>query len=386
MQARSEQLTALQQVKDDMFGAQGETSVGLTGADLEEEALLVLVRRHNQNNATHDAGSGKRGKQDKGVHETSSKSISTSTANLLAEFEQFELESSSDDSEADNSDKPDEENNNNSKFNISDANSGLHGSPGEAEDVGGNTKTPAENSGNPEKMKKRKIQVNIVLKLMKLWASNVTNTVVAVMDAHTRNTTQGISSDGEVSIVLSKPANVAGPGSSESSAVEPLFVRWHNPDEFEGRVVRIDQHHRVVWSPSTLFGKPIPTRVFDSSSFDILVTAVGAKCVKISGSGRDILPPTMVRFIQFVNMVGISWNEDRGHLLFSFDVVSSRFVYFLYYQITEECGPYRAHCLGVCVCELCVNYSLQFVVLSVKFLDNQVSACDSLEEIYHMNM
>ena len=296
VQARSEQLTALQQVKDDMFGLQGETSVGLTGADLEEEALLVLVRQHNT--GTRDVGSGKDCKQN---NETSkSKSISTSTANFLAEFEQFELESSSDESDVEN----------NSKFNISDANSGLHDSPDEARNAVGTTDNYAEDSANPEKTKKRKIQVNIVLKMVKLWATNVTNTVNAVVDAHRRNTTQGISNDGEVSIVLSKPADGAGPGSS-AAVVEPLFVRWHNPDEFEGRVVRIDQQHRVVWSPSTLFGKPIPTRVFDSSSFDILVTAIGAKCLKISGSGRDILPSTMVRFIQFVNMVGISWNEDR---------------------------------------------------------------------------
>lgn len=305
MQARSQQLTSLQQVKDDMFGEAGESTMGLSGADLEEEALLILVRRYNDR--AGDVGSGQNSSTNRNNKNSPSTSVSTNTANFLAQLEQFELESSSEENDEDDDDGDGDEEN----IKTSDAKSGLH-DPGPNE-----VAFSQQDMDNPEMIgmagagtgKKRKIQVNVVIKTVKLWASNVTKTLEAVIDAHRRNTEQGITNDGEVSIVLSKPIEGTGSG---SSAVETLFVRWHNPDEFEGRAVRIDQHHRVVWSPSTLFGKPIPTRVFACSSFDILVTAAGAKCLKIAGTGRDTLPSTMVRFVQFVNVLGISWNEDAG--------------------------------------------------------------------------
>ena len=93
--------------------------------------------------------------------------------------------------------------------------------------------------------------------------------------------------------------------------VQIFFVRWVSTDEFEGRTVRVDNQNRVVWSPATCFGKTVPTKVFAPPEFDILVSAAGAKCLRQRDALRDSLPPTVVRFVEFIRMIAATANEDR---------------------------------------------------------------------------
>ncbi len=270
-----------------MFGTQGENTVGLTGADLEEEALLVLIRREQVSRGASEKSDG-----------IGSDFLFKSTAALLEQFQQTELELELDSSDSDDNVASDDNDN----------------------EIGAITNTVALESGEDDTLagmgvgttssisKRRKIQRNVVIKVTTLWAGHISKTLDAVMDAHGRTKLRGISNDGEISMVVTKPSRVSA--SSNTRTIEPLFVRWHNPDEFEGRVVRVDEQNRIVWSPATLFGKPIPTQVFDPSGFDILVSAVGAKCLKQRGEARDSLPPTIVQFAHFINMLSISWNED----------------------------------------------------------------------------
>ena len=267
-----------------MFGVQGENTVGLTGADLEEEALLILIRREHEA-VSRGGGDGRR-------TDMSGSLSCQNTAVLLQQFQQqleLVLDSSTDDNDKDDdADSDDHDTHDVKTGNGNGDNSAVAGATGAS-------------SGS----KKRRIQSNVVIRVIKLWLEHVAKTLHAVVDSHERATSRDISNDGEISIVITKPSV-----SNQTKAIESFFVRWHNPEEFEGRVVRVDEQNRVVWSPSTLFGKPIPTQIFGPTGYDILVSAAGAKCLKQKGSGRDIFPPTIVRFVHLINMLAISWNED----------------------------------------------------------------------------
>lgn len=295
-QVNSKQLGKLQTVKETVFGHLGEAAVGLTGAQLEEEALLILIRERNKDTG----GASDEAKISSGGHGDKISSSIQSTANLLAEFELDSGDSSSDETGEieqhvgyggdDSSTVP-----------VSTQHPEL-ADPSIVE--GQNSSAVADER---VQSKKRKLQTNVVNKLLKLWVEHTTRTLAGICDAQQRSKNTCISTDGEVSIVVSKPGD---------SAVECNFVRWTNSDEMEGRTVRVDQRNRVVWSPSTLFGKPIPTTVFDPVAFDILVTASGAKCLKVRDERRDSLPDTMIRFVQFIRVLAMMFNEDGLQGLF----------------------------------------------------------------------
>ena len=292
-QVNSKELGKLQKAKDAVFGDLGEASVGLTGAQLEEEALLILIREKNKETggASDEVNVSNRG------HGCNISSSIQSTANLLAEFELDSSESSSDET-GDMSQHV----GHGGAYAMMDSTVPVSTQHSELEDV---STVEGQSTGTVsielDKTKKRKLQTNVVNKVLKLWVEHTTRTLAGIRDAQQRSRATCISTDGEVSIVVSKPGG---------SAVECFFVRWTNSDEMEGRTVRVDQRNRVVWSPSTLFGKPIPTRVLDPVAFDILVTASGAKCLKMRDERRDSLPDAMIRFVQFTRVLAMMFNKD----------------------------------------------------------------------------
>ena len=102
----------------------------------------------------------------------------------------------------------------------------------------------------------------------------------------------------EVALVVDLNDGATTSQNSEESEDFIHFVKWTNAEKLQGRTVRIDADHRVVYSPAILFGKPVASKDFTSSV--VLVTACGAASRKFQGHARDQLPKRVVRFAQLV--------------------------------------------------------------------------------------
>ena len=82
---------------------------------------------------------------------------------------------------------------------------------------------------------------------------------------------------------------------------ELFAVSWANADLRQGRPTRIDSKQRVVYTPTAVFGQTIP--VEDYSACDVLVTAAGASNRRYAGNLRDELPGSVVRFLLSCKMI-----------------------------------------------------------------------------------
>ena len=153
----------------------------------------------------------------------------------------------------------------------------------------------------------------------------MSKTINAVIDAYDRCKID--LGHEELSIVASRPesktdrlaaADVDVENAVDEGEIEPIdrielhFVKCVDPSKCEGRTVRIDNQNRVVWSPPTMFGKPVPVKTYKPPEYDVLVSAVGARCLRQRDALRDKLPDTMIRFVEFVRMLASLINEDSG--------------------------------------------------------------------------
>ena len=142
------------------------------------------------------------------------------------------------------------------------------------------------------------------------WKTNFDATVSALRDYHER-TSLPLGYQDEISLVMFSPQrqdtdrDIGGDADDLPKTHQLLFVRWQDTNIRTGRPVRIDKEHRVVWAPASLFGKPIPLETFAPPRHLCLVTACGAVSRRQRGNKgamRDKLPTTIVRLARVVGL------------------------------------------------------------------------------------
>ncbi len=244
--------------------------VDITGAELEEEALLRLISDSMKTNRVDPAFPQTRSSKGKQQDEI---------AALLADFE------FSSDSEA----------------SATDADSQVCGSQVEARQE---TSEPAPNHLSLPRDLARGRQEAKDQKSFQQWKESVLATLQSLTDAHSRNHGH-IGANDEVSFLVAKPSN-----REDASGRVVFLVRWTNPSEREGRRVRLDPQNRIVWSPAVLFGKTVASTCYDPAEYDCLVSACGAKSIRGKDHLRDKLPDTMVRFLQFLKLLVAFANQE----------------------------------------------------------------------------
>ena len=132
----------------------------------------------------------------------------------------------------------------------------------------------------------------------------------------------------EVAMVVRLDAGTdagADMGEEDSDIPNPrlCFVKWTDAARKEGRVVRLDNEYRVVYSAASLFGKKVASQTFNLPKFTCLLSTCGAASRKYRGdrgSLRDQLPPEVVRFSQVAGtLIGrvfsVPWSLSSRQLL-----------------------------------------------------------------------
>ena len=153
------------------------------------------------------------------------------------------------------------------------------------------------------------------------WSAAVSQTWAAIKDARTR-CLEDIGFNDELSLLARKPRGVPAGGGKPEQPGELLFVKWVDVTERVGRLVRVDSDNRVVYCPASMFGRPVPTHVFMHDEYDYLVHAVGASSRKHKRWLRDELPSAVVRFRAFAQVLMTYANQELrvywiiGYLLY----------------------------------------------------------------------
>ena len=269
---------------------------GLTAAELEEEALLLLARQQNAQTAAarQQQGPGEDAMEGSKLSRTSADKGFVDYSDILRGFE---IEQSDDeDSDEDEAALV----------------------PVQA------AAAAAAPSAASEQPRHRPATLK---KAHSTWQAAISQTLLAILDAR-RRCQHPIGYQDEISVLVRVPVTegtAAGAAAAGVAAahgdVDPqlrcfelLYVKWVNAAEREGRTARVDGNHRVVWSPATLFGRVVPTEVFDLARFNYMIHAAGASSKRIRGSGsgvlRDTLPDPVVRFVNFLKVGIMHANED----------------------------------------------------------------------------
>ncbi|CAE7284015.1 unnamed protein product [Symbiodinium natans] len=267
---------------------------GLTGAELEEEALLLLIRQHNAQ--AQDAGV-KRTSQDATAASSNPKRLrGTDYSDLLKQFENKMV--SSDEDEADDSDF------------IEDAEDDAVARTSESAATISKVSLPAEATQGRQQQQPLH-RPSTYKKAYKLWHEAFAETISAIDDAAERGKLP-IGHADEISVLVRLPQG--HDTDLQLQCYELVYVKWVNAAEREGRLARVDAANSVVWSPASLFGRTVPTEVFDLARYQCLISAAGACSRRVRGSGtgelRDQLPSTVCRFVNFLKVAIMHANED----------------------------------------------------------------------------
>jgi len=239
------------------------TAVALTHEELEEEAILLLVKHFQE----HGADS----KADIEIHGA----VGHAKDFEADDAEDFDLSGGSDQNDDGDSDRNSD-------------------SDGGAADDGDDGPEFGANDGPAAPLK--------FPKYLRRWKEAFDLSVEALGERVKRNQHPPGHND-EISLVMSvgNVTNDGGDGAEDAEVPSFFFVKWTNPEICEGRYVRIDNSFRVVYAPGTMFGKKVPAEKFQTRRFACSVNACGAASRRIkgaSGTGRDELPRELVRFAQ----------------------------------------------------------------------------------------
>ena len=145
--------------------------------------------------------------------------------------------------------------------------------------------------------------VSVAPPYLKRWKESFDLTVACLRDRLSRNT-EALGKNDEVALVMSTKCATAVAATAQPDDPDgPLFffVKWTDTARREGRYVRIDQAgscFHVVYSPASMFGQKVPTESFNGSEFICLLNVCGAASRRATGRARDQLPSSVVRFAQ----------------------------------------------------------------------------------------
>ena len=136
------------------------------------------------------------------------------------------------------------------------------------------------------------------------WASGFRSTAEALLD-RSRRCQLSVGHQDEVALLLSLAKPVQSTQPTATDQYQLLFVKWEDPAACTGRSVRVDKNFRVVYSPPVLFGKKVPSQKFGEQDFCCLINACGAASRKSRGTAgflRDQLPSPVIRFARLVGL------------------------------------------------------------------------------------
>ena len=152
-------------------------------------------------------------------------------------------------------------------------------------------------------------------KAMEMWSASVSATLRSILDRRQRML-RGLANNEEVSLLATRPSNMLAQEFSvdteqaSDAAVEIVCVKWTDPQNRKGRIVRVDAKNRVVWAPSHLFGKEVQSQIFSFNDYTDLLHASGAQSRKFKGQCRDAFPDDVVRFLAFCRLICSYANQE----------------------------------------------------------------------------
>lgn len=148
-----------------------------------------------------------------------------------------------------------------------------------------------------------------------VWVQKTMDTLKCIGSARERSRLP-VGTNDEISLVARLPVHVRANDADQEDTHfhQIIFVRWTNAAEHEGRTIRVDAQHKVVYAPSFLFGKPVPTDFFIPPRFEVLVNCLGARSKKEKGALRDSIPDDMIRYVAFVRLAATMANQEGGCL------------------------------------------------------------------------
>ena len=135
-------------------------------------------------------------------------------------------------------------------------------------------------------------------KFVAKWHAEFRRTAEALLFRADRNELP-LGHDDEVSLLVSLRSM------NNCDMFQLFFVKWVDAANRTGRSVRIDKSFRVVYSPPVLFGKPVPSQSFPSDGFACLINACAASSRKQKGTSgmlRQQLPPEIIRFARLMGL------------------------------------------------------------------------------------
>ena len=247
---------ALERAKDVLRASNSngsDVNVALTGEELEEEALLLLVKSQQQVSSQGATSSSVATPKSRETAFVRNQTDWTSVAACLEQEAGADDDLQSDDASS------------NDAGSAPAAQQGLA-----ASSLVGGGETPAQAPAAAVR-----------------WVASMQVAVEALLNAGKGSLGQ----NDELAMMVRRPAGIGKPG-------ELLFVKWVDVADRIGRLVRIDKQNRVVYCPAVMFGKAVPTQVFAADGYDCLVKAVGAASRKFRGAAgclRDELPPAVLR-------------------------------------------------------------------------------------------
>ncbi|CAE7824385.1 unnamed protein product [Symbiodinium sp. CCMP2456] len=149
------------------------------------------------------------------------------------------------------------------------------------------------------------------------WKKATTKTLESLVDRLSR-CRLGIAHNDEVSFLVSLPAELqqgsileeADEHAGGGNSLELVCVRWTDAGNRLGRSCRLDSQDRVVWAPATMFGVAVISEHWPANRFSDLIHATGAQSRKYRGSLRDGFPEPVKRFLAFARLLMRYANGD----------------------------------------------------------------------------
>ena len=149
------------------------------------------------------------------------------------------------------------------------------------------------------------------------WKKATTNTLESLVD-RLRRCRLGIAHNDEVSFLVSLPVEFQQGGiydeaderADGNSSFELICIRWTDARNRLGRSCRLDSQDRVVWAPGTMFGAAVKSEHWPANKFSDLIHATGAQSRKYKGSLRDGFNETVKRFLAFTRLLMRYANSD----------------------------------------------------------------------------
>ena len=145
-------------------------------------------------------------------------------------------------------------------------------------------------------------------KVFVVWLKAATATLNCLDDRFER-CGRGAGFQEEISVLASlpqdlrrpHPASAATADDASTCALEIVCVKWTK--KRQGRPVRIDAGNRLVWAPTKLFGSEVQTEAFPTEYYDDLLHASGAQSRRYKGNLRDAFPEAVARFLAFSRLI-----------------------------------------------------------------------------------